>query len=84
MTLFREVKPQQTNFQIISSGQSISWYVELIASYKTKTKLSGLSPRANYTDRATAAVGEVNANLFRYRDVAWSARRIPATVFSVL
>jgi hypothetical protein len=27
-----------------------------------KTKLRGLSPRANYTDRATAAVGEVSAN----------------------
>jgi hypothetical protein len=25
----------------------------------TKTKLRGLSPQANYTDRATAAVGEV-------------------------
>jgi hypothetical protein len=25
---------------------------------KTKTKLRGLSPLANYTDRATAAVGE--------------------------
>jgi hypothetical protein len=24
-----------------------------------KTKLRGLSPQANYTDRATAAVGEV-------------------------
>jgi hypothetical protein len=26
---------------------------------KTKPKLRGLSPQANYTDRATAAVGEV-------------------------
>jgi hypothetical protein len=26
---------------------------------KKKTKLRGLSPQANYTDRATAAVGEV-------------------------
>jgi hypothetical protein len=26
---------------------------------KLKTKLRGLSPQANYTDRATAAVGEV-------------------------
>jgi hypothetical protein len=25
----------------------------------TKTKLRGLSPQANYTDRTTAAVGEV-------------------------
>jgi hypothetical protein len=27
--------------------------------FQTKTKLRGLSPQANYTDRATAAVGEV-------------------------
>jgi hypothetical protein len=26
---------------------------------RLKTKLRGLSPQANYTDRATAAVGEV-------------------------
>jgi hypothetical protein len=26
---------------------------------KTKTKLRGLSPQANYTDRATTTVGEV-------------------------
>jgi hypothetical protein len=31
---------------------------------KTKTKLHGLSPRANYTDRATALVREVIANYF--------------------
>jgi hypothetical protein len=29
---------------------------------KLKTKLRGLSPQANYTDRATAAVGEVVPN----------------------
>jgi UDP-3-O-[3-hydroxymyristoyl] glucosamine N-acyltransferase len=29
---------------------------------KLKAKLHGLTPRANYTDRATAAVGEVCAN----------------------
>jgi hypothetical protein len=30
--------------------------------FKTKTKLRGFSPPANYTDRATAAVDEVSAN----------------------
>jgi hypothetical protein len=29
----------------------------------TKTKLRGLIPRANYTDRAIAVVGEVSANV---------------------
>jgi hypothetical protein len=32
---------------------------------KNKTKLRGLSPRANYTDRATAACREVSANFRR-------------------
>jgi hypothetical protein len=34
---------------------------------KTKTKLRGLSPRTNYTDRATAPVGEVTANFCWWR-----------------
>jgi hypothetical protein len=32
-----------------------------------KLKLRGLSPRANYTDRATAAVGDVSAKFCGYR-----------------
>jgi hypothetical protein len=34
-------------------------YIYIYYQYKPKTKLRGLSPQANYTDRATAAVGEV-------------------------
>jgi hypothetical protein len=29
---------------------------------KNKNKLRGFSPQANYTDRATAVVGQVSAN----------------------
>jgi hypothetical protein len=39
----------------------------LTVNSKTKTKLHGLSPRANYTDRATPLVGEVIANFFADR-----------------
>jgi hypothetical protein len=35
--------------------------------YKTKTKLHGLSPRANYTDRATAASLRSDCQLFADR-----------------
>jgi hypothetical protein len=35
------------------------------------------SPQANYSDRATASVGEVSANFFRIEGVTWSAQRIP-------
>jgi hypothetical protein len=44
-----------------------------------KNKLRGLSPQANYTDRATAACRRSQ----RIEGVAWSEQRIPTAVFSV-
>jgi hypothetical protein len=49
---------------------------------QTKTKLHGLSPRANYTDRATAASRRSNCQLLRIEGATWSAWRIPTAVFS--
>jgi hypothetical protein len=40
---------------------------------KTKTKLHGLSPRANYTDRATAACQRSDCQLVRIEGATWSA-----------
>jgi hypothetical protein len=40
---------------------------------KTKTKLHGLSPRANYTDRATAACRRSDCQLVRIEGAMWSA-----------
>jgi hypothetical protein len=48
------------------------------------TKLRGLSPRANYTDRVTAACRRSKCQLLRLAGVAWSAQRIPMAVFSAL
>jgi hypothetical protein len=42
------------------------------------------SPQANYTDRATAAIGEVSANFLRIEGVAWSAQQIPGRLFGFL
>jgi hypothetical protein len=42
-------------------------------------KLRGLSPRANYTDRATAAC---RLRFLRIEGATWSAWRIPTAVFS--
>jgi hypothetical protein len=48
-----------------------------------KTKLRGLSPQANYTDRATAAVGEV-VPTFADRGVLRGQRNgSPRPLFSV-
>jgi hypothetical protein len=38
-----------------------------------KTKLHGLSPRANYTDRATAACQRSDCQLVRIEGATWSA-----------
>jgi hypothetical protein len=38
-----------------------------------KTKLRGLSPRANYTDRATAACRRSDCQLLRIEGATWSA-----------
>jgi hypothetical protein len=42
-------------------------------SKKTKKKLHGLSPRANYTDRATAACRRSDCQLLRIEGATWSA-----------
>jgi hypothetical protein len=40
---------------------------------KTKLKLHGLSPRANYTDQATAACRRSDCQLLRIEGATWSA-----------
>jgi hypothetical protein len=50
---------------------------------KLKTKLHGLSPRANYTDRATAACRRNDCQLLRLEGATWSAWRSPTAVFSL-
>jgi hypothetical protein len=42
-----------------------------------KKKLHGLSPRANYTDRATAACRRSDYQFLRIEGATWSAWRIP-------
>jgi hypothetical protein len=52
--------------------------------YKQKTNtLHGLSPRANYTDRETAACRRSNCQLLRIKGATWSAWQVPTAVFSV-
>jgi hypothetical protein len=48
-----------------------------------KKKLPGLSPRANYTDRATAVCQRSDCQLLRIEGATWSACRIPTAVYSV-
>jgi hypothetical protein len=48
-----------------------------------KKQYSGLSPRANYTDRATVACRRSDCQLLRIEGATWSAWRIPTAVFSV-
>jgi hypothetical protein len=46
-------------------------------------KLHGLSPQANYANRATAAFRQSSCQLLQIEGVAWSAQQIPMAVFSV-
>jgi hypothetical protein len=46
----------------------------------TKRSLCDLSPRANYTDRATVAFQESKCQLLQIEGATWSAWRIPTTV----
>jgi hypothetical protein len=48
-----------------------------------QNKLRGLSPQANYIDRAAAACLRSYCQLLRVEGVAWTAQRIPTAVFSV-
>jgi hypothetical protein len=47
-----------------------------------KLKLRGLSPRANYTERAKTACRRSQCQLLRIEGATWSAQRIPTAVFS--
>jgi hypothetical protein len=46
---------------------------ELIQKQKTKDKLHGLSPRANYTDRATASCQRSYFQLLQIEGATWLA-----------
>jgi hypothetical protein len=48
-----------------------------------KKNLHGLSPQANYNDRATAACRRSDCQLLRIEGATWSVWRIPKAVFSV-
>jgi hypothetical protein len=55
----------------------------LIPIMSKTNKLHGLSPRANYTDLATAACRRSDCQLLRIKGAKWSAWRIHTAVFSV-
>jgi hypothetical protein len=58
---------------------SITWWWPIIRAETccdTKKKLRGLSPRANYTDRATAASRISDCQLLRIKGATWSAVRL--------
>jgi hypothetical protein len=63
-------------------GDSTSHRLESHSLKKKKKKTHGLSPRANYTDRATAACRRSDCQLLRIEGATWSAWRIPTAVFS--
>jgi hypothetical protein len=80
----RQNRKLNANTCNLCSVHSNIWQVRLtfpLCMYKKK--LHGLSPRANYTDRATAACQRSDRQLFRTEGATWSAWRIPTAVFSI-
>jgi hypothetical protein len=51
--------------------------------YLIEKKHHGLSPRANYIDRATAVCRRSECQLLRIEGATWSSWRVPTVVFSV-
>jgi hypothetical protein len=60
----------------------IIWKQIILSATHKKTKLRGLSPRANYTDRAIAAFRRSYWQFFRIGGATWSAWQIPTAVIS--
>jgi hypothetical protein len=74
--------------QLMSSGIQIGMRFESGPRYKMNwlkqtNILHGLSPRANYTDRATSVFRRSDCQLLRIKGATWSAWRIPSTAFWV-
>jgi hypothetical protein len=65
---------------IITTNTVIIIIIIIIITYLL---LNGLSLRANYTGRATAACRRSDCQLLRMEGATWSAWRIPTAVFSV-
>jgi hypothetical protein len=83
MLASREVRDQ--SYTIILS-KIIILLSSVFRGYSTtriEKKFHGLSPRVNYTDRATAACRRSDCQLLRIEGATWSAWRIPTAVFSI-
>jgi hypothetical protein len=71
---------------ILSDGKPMRTEPHFYISFlfpKTKLKLHGLSPRVNYTDRATAAYQWRDCQRLRIEGATWSAWWIPTAAFLV-
>jgi hypothetical protein len=63
------------NYQVSLPGRAESVYAgdTSVNMLTIKKKLHGLSPRANYTDRATSACRQSDCQLVRIEGATWSA-----------
>jgi hypothetical protein len=76
--------PRSGTFFAFHKMQGIYWESTISPWTRSlKLKLHGLSPRANYTDRVTAACRRSGCQLLRTKGATWSAWRIPTAVYSI-
>jgi hypothetical protein len=71
------------HFWVVQFPPSVLFLSTASQKKKKKKKNHGLSPRAHYTDRATAACRRSDWQLLQIQGATWSAWRIPTAVFSV-
>jgi hypothetical protein len=58
--------------KVLGNLQTIYNQIFFLKLKKKKTKLHGLSPQANYTDRVTAACRRSDCQLLRIEGATWS------------
>jgi hypothetical protein len=80
---YRSSWDQKTQRTILKDDRVTCVYCYTTYIYIYIYKTHGLSPRANYTNRATAACWRSDCQFLRIEGVTWSAWRIPTVVFSV-
>jgi hypothetical protein len=77
----QEDMPHQ--YKKVETKVNLNYTLMIFLYLNDKKELHGLSPRANYTDRATAACRRSDCQLFRIKGATWSAGWILTAVFSV-
>jgi hypothetical protein len=77
----KSLEKHERSFKTLFAPETVFYKSGNFIKIKKNKKIHGLSPRANYTDRATATCRRRDCQLVRIEGATWSAWRIPPAVF---